>query len=63
MRRIIAHAPLVRRIESFWLASRTSETWLAHRDIGDVMLATSLARAQHVRAPRGGPPVALTFSF
>ena len=38
-------APLSRSIESFWLepAHRQSESWLAHRDINEVMLATSLS--------------------
>jgi hypothetical protein len=39
------HAPLRAEIESFWLAPehRRAPSWTEHRDINDVMLATSLA--------------------
>jgi hypothetical protein len=39
------YQPLAEHIERFWLepASRESRTWREHRDINDVMLATSLA--------------------
>lgn len=42
------HLPLGERIESFWLDRRhqASPTWIEHRDINEVMLATS-------RAPEG----------
>lgn len=38
------HLPLAAAIEDFWLDpdNRETTTWLAHRDIDDVMLATSL---------------------
>jgi hypothetical protein len=38
------YAPLADRIESFWRdpEHRSSRLWLEHRDINDVMLATSL---------------------
>lgn len=41
------HASLRDAIESFWLvdAHRQQETWRAHEDINDVMLATALAPA------------------
>jgi hypothetical protein len=37
--------PLAERIEHFWLdpAHRATPTWAAHRDINEVMLATSLS--------------------
>jgi hypothetical protein len=39
------HVPLGAAIEAFWLepVHRRATTWLAHEDINDVMLATSLA--------------------
>jgi hypothetical protein len=39
------YSPLASEIESFWLdpENRRSETWAEHRDINEVMLATSLA--------------------
>jgi hypothetical protein len=42
---LLRHAPLRAEIESFWLepAHRRAETWTGHRDINEVMLATSLA--------------------
>jgi hypothetical protein len=44
------HAPLIERIESFWLEPRHqgSHSWLAHEDINAVMLATSLAPAGYL---------------
>jgi hypothetical protein len=38
------HAPLAAEIEAFWRleAHRRQATWTEHRDINDVMLATSL---------------------
>jgi len=38
------HLPLAEHIESFWLdpANRQGDSWSEHRDINDVMLATSL---------------------
>jgi hypothetical protein len=43
--RFAAYLPLRDRIEAFWLdpRNRQSEPWLAHRDIDEVMLASSLA--------------------
>jgi hypothetical protein len=48
------HAPLVDDIRSFWLApeSRRVASWLEHRDINEVMLATSLLPDGY--ASRGG---------
>ncbi len=45
LRDVLRHRPLAERIERFWLepARRASRGWLEHRDINDVMLATSLA--------------------
>jgi hypothetical protein len=42
--RLRSHLPLAAAIESFWLdpAHRENATWSAHRDIDDVMLASSL---------------------
>jgi hypothetical protein len=42
---LMQYAPLGKTIESFWRDSRHrgSRTWSEHRDINDVMLATSLA--------------------
>ena len=42
---LFRHAPMLGRIEAFWLepAHRAVETWSEHRDINEVMLATSLA--------------------
>lgn len=41
---LLRHAPLRAEIESFWLApqNRRAQSWTAHRDINEVMLATSL---------------------
>jgi hypothetical protein len=38
------YAPLIERIESFWLeaSNREADSWAEHRDINGVMLATSL---------------------
>jgi hypothetical protein len=43
--RLARYAPLRAEIESFWLepSHRRVDTWLEHRDINDVMLATSIA--------------------
>ncbi len=43
--KLMSHRLLIERIEKFWLktTSREANTWLAHRDINMVMLATSLA--------------------
>ena len=42
---LMRYAPLRDEIESFWLrpAHRRADTWVAHEDINEVMLATSLA--------------------
>ena len=42
---VLRHLPLAERIERTWAdpRARASALWLAHRDINDVMLATSLA--------------------
>jgi len=42
---LMKHGPLIEKIEQFWLedANREANTWLEHRDINMVMLATSLA--------------------
>lgn len=47
---IARYRPLAERIEQFWLAPahRESPTWRAHRDINEVMLATSLAPAGYL---------------
>jgi len=39
------HLPLALRLDEFWSdpAHRRARSWLAHRDINEVMLATSLA--------------------
>ena len=39
------YMPLAERIEAFWLEQphREAESWLAHREINMVMLATGLA--------------------
>jgi hypothetical protein len=44
LKAILRHASLASEIESFWLVPehRESETWAAHLDINEVMLATSL---------------------
>ncbi len=36
------YTPLARAIESFWCDHQQASTWLEHRDINEVMLATSL---------------------
>jgi hypothetical protein len=42
---LMRYAPVRREIEAFWVQPehRSADTWLAHEDINDVMLATSLA--------------------
>ena len=42
---LMRHVPLSESIEAFWLApaNRQAESWIEHRDINMVMLATSLA--------------------
>ena len=42
---LMVHAPLAEHIECFWHKPehRAARTWLEHRDINEVMLATSLA--------------------
>ncbi len=42
---LMRYAPLIKRIENFWLerTSREANSWTEHRDINMVMLATSLA--------------------
>lgn len=46
------HLPLTAKIEHFWLEERGkgTEHWKEHRDINDVMLATSLVPDQFLRA-------------
>jgi hypothetical protein len=41
----MAYLPLREAIETFWRdpANQRSDTWAEHRDINEVMLATSLA--------------------
>jgi hypothetical protein len=45
LRHLARHPPLAAQIERYWLerARRESRSWCDHRDINDVMLATSLA--------------------
>ncbi len=45
LEKLLHHKPLLEAIEQFWRqpASRESATWTGHRDINEVMLATSLA--------------------
>jgi hypothetical protein len=47
---LVACLPLTEAIEGFWLRPehRRSEGWLAHHDINEVMLATSLAPAGYL---------------
>jgi hypothetical protein len=42
---LMRHVPMAEMIEKFWLEStnRKASTWIEHRDINMVMLATSLA--------------------
>ena len=44
------YQPLAEQIEAFWSdpAHRSSRTWIDHRDINMVMLATSLARESYL---------------
>jgi hypothetical protein len=55
LRALTRHAPLAEEIESFWLepSSRKSRGWAAHRDINEVMLATSLAPEGFLRLDAG----------
>jgi hypothetical protein len=50
---ILAYAPLRGRIESFWLdpEHRRAPSWTEHRDINEVMLATSLVPDGCLRLP------------
>jgi hypothetical protein len=43
--KLMEFKPLIEKIENFWLenASQQTETWIEHKDINMVMLATSLA--------------------
>ena len=47
---LMRHQPLALQIERFWCepARRASPAWRDHRDINDVMLATSLAPAGYL---------------
>ncbi|MDH5769367.1 MAG: hypothetical protein OEZ31_10495 [Nitrospirota bacterium] len=47
---LMRHAPIVEMIEKFWLEStnRKASTWIEHRDINMVMLATSLAPDEYL---------------
>ena len=49
--RMQQYQPLAEQIEAFWTdpAHRTSTTWIDHRDINMVMLATSLAPESYLR--------------
>ena len=44
LRRILVHMPLCDMIEDFWIvpANQRTPAWVEHRDINEVMLATSL---------------------
>ena len=48
---LASHAPLVARIERFWLdpTHQKAESWMAHGDINRIMLATSLAPDGYLR--------------
>jgi hypothetical protein len=48
---LMRYAPMAEMIEKFWLEStnRKASTWIEHRDINMVMLATSLAPDGHLR--------------
>jgi hypothetical protein len=54
------YTPLIEDIESFWLRpeNRRTGTWLEHRDINEVMLATSLVPDgfRILNPGRGTPP-------
>lgn len=45
VKKIILYYPLAQAVEEFWLrySNRNASTWIEHRDINSVMLATSLA--------------------
>jgi hypothetical protein len=47
--------PLAQRIEDFWVdpASRQASSWIAHREINSVMLATSLSPDAYLRLEAG----------
>lgn len=51
VRDLMSHQPLAGRIERFWLepSRRESRAWCDHRDINDVMLATSLAPGGYLK--------------
>jgi hypothetical protein len=51
---IAGYAPLARQIERFWLdpAQQQSPSWREHRDINDVMLATSLSPGGYLELPQ-----------
>jgi hypothetical protein len=58
---LMEYAPLAHEIESFWRdpAHRRGRTWSEHRDINEVMLATSLAPDGFLagpQAPAASPP-------
>jgi hypothetical protein len=57
---LAGYLPLAGEIERFWLepGHRESSNWRNHRDINDVMLATSLAPAGYL-GPGGRPPAAV----
>lgn len=50
---LLRHVPLGNEIESFWCnpAHRAGDTWRAHRDINEVMLATRLLSAGFLLPP------------
>lgn len=52
LERLVEHLPLRAIIESFWSEPehRRVDTWLGHRDINDVMLASSLAPEGYLSA-------------
>jgi len=47
---LMQYVPIREKINSFWLnpKNRQSATWMAHRNINMVMLATSLAPEGHI---------------
>jgi len=55
LRAIALHWPVAAQIERFWLdpSRRGSRVWLEHRDINDVMLATSLAPGGYLERGKG----------
>ncbi|MCY1071591.1 hypothetical protein OV090_43005 [Nannocystis sp. RBIL2] len=68
LERLATFLPWLEVIESFWSQAehRRSQTWLAHRDINEVMLATSLAPegylslAEAAANEPGSPPLRAT---